>query len=126
MSVGFLFAYAMGEQAAARAAQRAASIPLVSSVSVGDVADVSERIDRLVLLCAAMWSILEDMGATEEQLMARVGEFDTADAVPDGRITAKPIPCRNCDTLIAPGLTNCQFCGEPVTGNDPETPFHTV
>lgn len=126
MSVEFLLGYAMGEKTAANSALRAASIPSVSGVSVNDVEDLSERVDRLVLLCAAMWSILEDGGATEEHLIARVREIDGADDIVDGRITAKPIPCRKCDTLVAPGLTSCQYCGEPVYDGDPVGPFDTV
>jgi len=58
MGVQFLLGYAMGEGVAARTVARAASIPSLSSVSVGDIEDLSARIDRLVLLSAAMWSIL--------------------------------------------------------------------
>jgi len=126
MSVGFVLGYAMGEGAAARTVGRAASIPSLSSVSVGDIEDLSARIDRLVLLSAAMWSILEDTGATEEQLIARLEQIDAEDDVRDGKITAKPIQCTNCDTLIPAGLTACQYCGEPVRSGDSIGPFHTV
>ncbi len=126
MSIEFLLGYAMGEKTAANSALRAASIPSISGVSTNDVEDLSERVDRLVLLCAAMWSILEDGGATEEQLIARVQEIDEADAVLDGQITARPTPCRKCDTLVAPGLAACQYCGEPVYDNGSNGPFHTV
>ncbi|MCL1595470.1 MAG: hypothetical protein M3132_14055 [Actinomycetia bacterium] len=126
MSVGFLLGYAMGEGAAARAVQRAASIPSVSGVSTGTIEDLSERIDRLVLLTAAMWSILEENGATEAELIARVEELDSADAVLDGKLTAKPTPCSGCDTLVAPGLAACQYCGEAVRAVDPPGPFHTI
>jgi RNase P subunit RPR2 len=126
MSIGFFLGYAMGEKAAANSALRAASIPSISGVSVDDMEDMSERIDRLVLLCAAMWSILEDGGATEEQLIARVREIDAADNVLDGQITAKPTRCRKCETLVAPGLAACQFCGEAVWVEEPVGPFDTV
>jgi hypothetical protein len=126
MSVGFLLAYAMGESAAARTVERAASIPSVSSVSGRDIEDLSARVDRLVLLTAAMWSILQDDGATEEQLIARLAQIDAEDDVRDGKITAKPIPCTNCDTLVPAGLASCQYCGEPVISGDSVGPFHTV
>jgi len=126
MSVEFLLGYAMGEKSAANSAQRARSIPSISGVSVNDMENVSERINRLVLLCAAMWSILEEGGATEEQLIARVQEIDAEDNVLDGRITAKPTPCGKCGTLVAPGLASCQFCGEPVYDGEPVGPFDTV
>lgn len=126
MSVGFLLGYAMGEGAAARTVQRAASIPSVSSVAIGDIEDLSERIDRLILLTAAMWTILEEKGATEEDLIARVEQLDAADDIVDGRLTARPTPCTKCDTLVAPGLTTCQYCGEPVRRDESSGPFHTV
>ncbi|MFV1971247.1 MAG: hypothetical protein ACC683_09620 [Acidimicrobiia bacterium] len=126
MSVSFLLGYAMGDRAAARAVQRAASIPSVSSVSVNDMEDMSERIDRLVLVCAAMWSILEGTGATEEQLKARIAEIDASDNVLDGQITAQANRCAKCDSMIAPGLTACQFCGESLRDGEGAGPFHTV
>ena len=126
MSVSFLLGYAMGDRAAARAVQRAASIPSVSGVSVNDMEDISERVNRLVLLCAAMWSILEETGATEEQLKARIEEIDATDNVLDGRITARASQCTACDSMIAPGLTACQFCGESLRGGEGTGPFHTV
>jgi len=126
MSVSFLLGYAMGDRAAARAVQRAASIPSVSGVSVNDMEDISERINRLVLLCAAMWSILEDSGATEQQLKARIEEIDATDNVLDGQITARSSRCAQCDSMIAPGLTSCQFCGEPILEGEGVGPFHTV
>ncbi len=126
MGVQFLLGYAMGEGVAARTVARAASIPSLSSVSVGDIEDLSARIDRLVLLSAAMWSILEDSGATEEELIARLHQIDAEDGVDDGKITPKPIQCTNCDTLVPAGLPACQYCGEPVRSGDSVDPFHTV
>lgn len=126
MSVSFLLGYAMGDRAAARAVQRAASIPSVSAVSVNDMEDISERINRLVLVCAAMWSILEETGATEEQLKARIAEIDASDNVLDNQITARAARCAGCDSMIAPGLTACQFCGEPLQEGEGVGPFHTV
>jgi len=126
MGVEFLLGYAIGDRAAARAVQRAASIPSITSVSVTDIEDLSERIDRLVLISAAMWSILEDNGATVEQLKARIEQIDSEDNVADGKLTARPTPCTKCDSLIAPGLEACQYCGEPVRTKDSSSPFHTV
>jgi len=126
MSVSFLLGYAIGDRAAARTVQRAASIPSSSSISVNDMEDMSERINRLVLVCAAMWSILEETGATEGELKARIEEIDAQDNVLDGQITAKASRCTKCDSMIAPGVTACQFCGQPLQEGEGTGPFHTV
>lgn len=126
MSVGFFFAYAMGQRAAANTVQRAASIPAHSSVSVDDIEDLSERINRLVLMSAAMWSIMEENGATQEHLLQRIEEIDAADGVVDGTITAKAHRCADCDSMVAPGLTACQFCGEPLPRDSTAGPFDTL
>ncbi|NOX22675.1 MAG: hypothetical protein GXP36_06245 [Actinobacteria bacterium] len=126
MGLDFFIAYAMGRSSAARAERAAASLPSVSGVSIDTVEDLSERINRLVLMSAAMWSIMEENGATQEDLMARMEEIDAADGVLDGRMTPKAHRCAKCDSMIAPGLRACQFCGEPLPQDDAAKPFDSL
>jgi hypothetical protein len=126
MGLDFFIAYAMGRSSAARAERAAASLPAVSGVSIDAVEDLSERINRLVLMSAAMWSIMEDNGATEKELMTRMQEIDAADGVTDGRMTPQAHRCAKCDAMVAPGLTACQFCGEPLPEDDAAKPFDSL
>ena len=96
--------------------------------SVGQVADevrhqreatrdeiqaLHERIDRLVLTCEAMWTLLASSeGFAEEDLARVISELDSEDGEADGRRTRKPQQCP-CGAMVNQRLKACQFCGEP-------------
>ena len=65
-----------------------------------------------------MWSLLEEKGYTADQLMDRIEEIEQqlkAEAE-DGIPAATR--CRKCESMVAHGLPNCQYCGEPMTEAD--------
>lgn len=81
--------------------------------------DLHDRIDRLILVVAALAELLEEAGLVDEDRLAeRVRELDEADGTVDGKRTPKATRCRQCDSAVAPGLTSCQFCGAPVADED--------
>ncbi len=86
--------------------------------------DVDERVDRLLLVVAAMWSLLEDTGLTEEQLEERMRQLDESDGVADGKLTPETVTCANCGAAVVGELPACQFCGTPVPGK--RDPFSTI
>ena len=58
------------------------------------------RVDRLAMLCEAMWTLLRDNTAfTDEQLLDRITEISTA------------IECHNCGRTIARRMAKCMYCG---------------
>ncbi len=76
-------------------------------------AQLEERVDRLALLCRAMFELLgERAGVTEEQLSAKILEIDLRDGQQDGKMTPKPTRCPKCDAMISPRFGRCLFCGE--------------
>lgn len=79
-----------------------------------DLLDLHERVDRLILVVDGMWSLLEDAGYTNEQLLEKIQEIDLADGIEDGRRTQLATQCVGCDAKVAPGLPSCQFCGTPL------------
>lgn len=90
-----------------------------AAASGGDVAarrfsaQVDERVDRLALLCRAMFELLaERTGVTEEQLSAKILEIDLRDGQQDGKMSSKPTRCPKCDAMISPRFGRCLFCGE--------------
>lgn len=76
-------------------------------------AHLEERIDRLALLCRAMFELLaERTGVTEDQLSAKILEIDLRDGQQDGRVSPKPTRCPKCEATISPRFGRCLFCGE--------------
>lgn len=125
MSLHFLSGYVLGQhgrQSARLAAQSAAR----SGASNEDIFDVEDRIDRLTLIVAAMWSLLQDQGLTEQQLQERIQALDLADGVADGKMSPQPTMCRECGSKVAAGLAACQFCGIAVEPSPEATAFDGV
>lgn len=116
MSLGFLTGYVLGQRDASQTAMRAAAVPAAGGASTEHVLDVDDRVDRLLLVVAAMWSLLEDTGLTDDQLQQRILELDESDGVADGKLTPKTVTCANCDAAVPGELAACQFCGTPVPG----------
>jgi len=96
-----------------------------SGPTLEDHLDVHDRVDRLVLVVEAMWSLLEDAGYSAEQLKERIEAMDAADGTVDGKRTAKVAQCRACGSKVAAGLPACQFCGTKVPG-DPLDPLRSI
>jgi hypothetical protein len=117
----FLMGYVMGERSAARAAAFARSAGGSAGTTAGEFHDINQRVDRLILVVDAMWSLLKDSGWTDEQLRARLEELDLADGVADGRRTPKPAACGGCGSMVEVGRSTCAFCGVAVSDDGPVT-----
>jgi hypothetical protein len=124
MTLPFLVGYVLGEHGR-QSARLASTAAAAHGAERTDVYDLHERIDRLVLVVAAMWSLLAEQGMTEDQLAARVAEMDQADGVSDGKLTRQPATCLSCEAKVPADRDTCQFCGTPVGGDAPD-PFAAV
>lgn len=113
MGMTFLTGYILGQQGA-QSARVASTAAMASGRPADQLWEVHERVDRLVLVVDAMWSLLEESGYSDEQLRERIAEIDGADGELDGRKTPRPVACRGCDAMVAAGLEACQFCGTSV------------
>ena len=121
----FMWGYVMGQKSATQAAAFARSAGTAQSMTSHlRMIDVDERIDRLVLLVEAMWSLLRDQGLSDEDLAARLIQLDQTDGSVDGRRTPAPATCRSCGSKVAAGLAACQFCGTEMAGES--TPFDSL
>jgi hypothetical protein len=75
-------------------------------------AETIRRIDVLVLLNMAMWSILEEkLGVTEAELAERVKQIDLRDGKPDGRTPAQAVSCVSCGRVLPVRQPRCMYCG---------------
>lgn len=103
--------YVMGTRASARAGAMSVVANSMSTVGAGGLDVLDERIDRMLLVIEALWSLLKEQGLTDEQLAARIRELDESDGSTDGRRVAPPITCRSCQSKVPAGLVRCQICG---------------
>lgn len=121
----FIFGYVMGEKSAARTAAFARSAGAADAKGLSDdVTQLDDRIDRLVLVVDAIWSILKENGYNDAQLIQRIRETDMVDGVTDGRRQAYPQKCKKCEALVEPGRPTCTYCGAEMGGS--AGPFDNV
>jgi len=74
--------------------------------------EVERRLDKLTLICMAMWSFLgEKLGLSEEDLMERVQKLDLMDGAEDGKIQRQLAQCPRCNRTMSPRHTRCLYCG---------------
>lgn len=91
--------------------------------SAGDASNIrhlQQQIDRLEILCEAMWTLLRDkVGESDESLMAKVLEIDLSDGQADGKVARGPQQCPNCNRPNSRRHEFCIYCGQPIR----KTPF---
>lgn len=115
MGFTFLTGYVLGQHGA-QSAKLASEASRSGGPSKSDLLDVHDRVDRLLLVVDAMWSLLEENGYTADQLKDRIEEIDASDGVVDGKRRPQGRHCRGCGTKVPAELAACQFCGESVPG----------
>ena len=80
------------------------------------VFDLENKIDKLSLICQAMWSLIKDKtDLTEEDLVKRVIDIDLKDGKLDGKYSNPIVKCKKCDAAISHRFKKCLFCGEEYT-----------
>jgi ribosomal protein S27AE len=91
------------------AAERAASAKVTTDTRLREL---ENRLDKLMLVCLAMWELLmEKGGLSEEELAEKVEEIDLRDGVGDGKITRKVAECPQCGRVMSPRHSRCLYCG---------------
>ncbi len=93
------------EATAARSASKA-------SQAQRRVAEMDGRLERLTLLCTAMWELLsERFEITDEDLAEKVYEVDMRDGRLDGKVGKEIKKCGNCGRTMNPRHASCLYCG---------------
>lgn len=112
---------ARASSAAASAAHTAARSSQESLEARNEVRRLEDRLERLELACAAMWSLVREVhGFTDEQLMARAIALDEADGKRDGKLGSGPKVCPSCQrTSPVRSSGKCLWCGAAMS----EGPF---
>lgn len=73
-------------------------------------------IERLLMICEALWSILKEQhGYADEELFRRITEIDLRDGRADGRVAPSPPErCASCGHVVAKHRPLCLYCGRPM------------
>lgn len=88
-----------------------------------DIASMGRKMDRLALVCRAMWSLIQTRTSlTEQDLMKEVGRLDLLDGRADGK-ASETIKCPHCGTVLGAKETTCYRCG---ASTPPHSAFHTL
>lgn len=73
---------------------------------------LQQRLDRLTLVCVAMWSLMkEKTNVTEQELLDRVKEIDLMDGKADGKIGKQLSNCPKCGRVMSSRHQKCLYCG---------------
>ncbi len=84
-----------------------------------DVQSLEARIDRTLLACEAMWTLLRDkLGVTDQALVERINEIDLSDGRLDGKVRKTPVSCPSCGRTMSARFPKCMYCGQAVV-HDP-------
>ena len=84
-----------------------------------DVNELEIRLDRTLLACEAMWTILRDkLGVTDQELVDRINAVDLSDGKLDGKVRKTAVACPSCGRTIASRFPKCMYCGQPIA-HDP-------
>lgn len=80
--------------------------------SRADVEILNDRIDRLTLLCEAMWTVLRESGhADDARLWYAFHELDASDGAYNGKKAKRAATCAGCEAAVPVNSAICQFCG---------------
>ena len=82
-------------------------------VVLADTSDVRAQLDRMQMICEAMWQILkESAGSDDEKLLKLVEQIDLRDGKLDGRSAPASASCSACGRMVSVRTGVCLFCGE--------------
>ena len=76
------------------------------------IANLEERVDKLLLVNMAVWELLKERTSlTEDDLQAKVHEIDMRDGVADSKVTQQIMKCHKCNRTMSPKHHKCLYCG---------------
>ncbi len=81
--------------------------------ALGTIRELEDRVDRLAMICCAMWTILQaNTNASDEDLMKLVQELDLTDGYADGKAKIRQVSdCVKCGRPVAIRHVRCLYCG---------------
>jgi len=77
-----------------------------------DVEELRGQIDRLQMVCEAVWTVLKrQTGTTDDELARMVEEIDLRDGKVDGRSKVTAENCKRCGRAVSIRTQVCIYCG---------------
>ena len=85
------------------------------------MSELEGRIDRLSMICCAMWTVLQaHTDVTDADLAQMVQELDLSDGCLDGKANVRQVsPCAACNRPVANRHARCLYCGAPRRARGP-------
>ena len=84
-----------------------------------EVADLESRLDRALLACEAMWTIVRDkLAVTDVELVERINDIDLSDGKLDGKVRKDAVSCPKCSRTVSRRFQRCMYCSQPLV-HDP-------
>jgi len=78
-----------------------------------DSSDLRSQLDRLQMICEAMWQVIKErVGSDDEHLLKLVEQIDLRDGRLDGRSAPAASNCSACGRMVSVRTGVCLFCGE--------------
>lgn len=91
--------------------------------SKADISSLEKKLDRVVLLNQAIWSLVKlQTNLTESDLMQEIKRLDMLDGQLDGKIVETK-KCSKCSTILAASADSCYQCG---TISNVSSAFHRL
>lgn len=101
-----------GEEFAQRPVERKGTKQRDVFHASNEVKLLQHQVERLSLLNQAMWELLRERGGmTDADLERKAQEVDMRDGVEDGKITATPVKCPQCNRISNSKHAQCMYCG---------------
>ena len=102
-------------RSAAQAATSASRAQGEARKAKTSVDDLQSQLDRALMACEAMWTILRDkLNVTDLDLLNRINEIDLSDGKLDGKVNKSAVACPKCGRTMARRFKKCMYCRQPV------------
>jgi hypothetical protein len=101
---------------ALRAARDAASAEATAQRVGSRTEEVERRLERLVLISEALWTLLrERTGIEEREFLDRIRELDLSDGHRDGKVRRPVTDCPSCGRVVSTRNVRCLYCEAELT-----------
>ncbi len=83
--------------------------------------DLEQRVDRLSMICCAMWTVIQStVDVSDEKLAQLVQDIDLADGTVDGKAHVEQVrPCAKCQRPVHARHQRCIYCGADASTSSP-------
>ena len=104
--------YSGNSNSAGAANRQAAAASTEAASAKRDVAYLEDQLERMKLVCAAVWEIVKEKhNLTEDDLIAKIAQLDAKDGIADGKFSRAPRKCIKCNRTVNDNQRTCIYCG---------------